>query len=191
MGMFDTIHWGESLPFSKEMKDLGLHKNDWSFQTKDLGQCMNEYVFQEGCLFLKKYRINEWVEGTKSKIFLDGLGYLKREQPYLELHKVTQTVSLFDYRNDVKELWDCSIEFEVAFVNGKLKSKKLVSFNKTSNVERKARERKWKEKLEFHNSRWYNKAIFHTSPYIWIRRKVSTCLYKSGSFLHTISYKLP
>ena len=48
MGMFDTIQWGDKLPFSEEMREFGLDKNNWSFQTKDLDCCLANYVVQDG-----------------------------------------------------------------------------------------------------------------------------------------------
>jgi hypothetical protein len=192
MGMFDTIQWGDNLPFSEEMKGLGLAKNNWSFQTKDLDNCMADYVVQDGILFLKKYKNENWVEGDpNAESFMDRLGFLKRTQPYIEPEKITTTIYMYDYRHDVVGLWDCSVEFKVIVIDGKVQSTELVRFEKLPNAERKEQERKWHADREYENSRWYNRFIFHTSLYRWVRRKLSSTLYKTGSFLHTISYKLP
>ena len=85
MGMFDTIAWGEKLPFSPEMEELGLNKNDWSFQTKDLDNGMDEYVVQEGKIFLIAYEKQEWVEGDKdSKDLFAKIGHIERTGRYLK-----------------------------------------------------------------------------------------------------------
>ena len=192
MGMFDTIQWGDNLPFSEEMKGFGLDKNNWSFQTKDLDNCLADYVVQDGTLFLKKYKNENWVEGdANAKSFIDRLGFLKRTEPYLELEKITSTIYMYDYRHDVVGLWDCSVEFKVVIIGGKVQSTELVRFEKLPNAERKQQELEWKQNLEYANSRWYNRFIFHTSPYRWLRRYISRALRSTGSFLHTISYKLP
>jgi hypothetical protein len=192
MGMFDTIQWGDNLPFSEEMKEFGLDKNNWSFQTKDLHCCLGNYVVQDGNFFLQKYKNEKWVEGdANSKNWLDRIGSLKRTEPYLELQKITETIYIYDYRHDVLGLWDCSIEFKVVLIDGKVQSTELFEFKKVPSADRKEQERKWHADREYENSRWYNRFIFHTSPYRWVRRKLSITLYKTGSFLHTISYKLP
>ena len=192
MGMFDTIQWGDKLPFSEEMKEFGLDKNNWSFQTKDLHCCLGNYVVQDGNFFLEKYKSEKWVEGdANSKNWFDRIGCLKRTEPYLELQKITETIYMYDYRHDVLGLWDCSIEFKVVLIDGKVQSTELFEFKKVPSADRKEQERKWHADREYENSRWYNRFIFHTSPYRWVRRKLSITLYKTGSFLHTISYKLP
>ena len=192
MGMFDTIQWGDNLPFSEEMEGLGLAKNNWSFQTKDLDCCLTDYVVQDGSFFRKKYKNEKWVEGNKSsKSVMDRFGFLECTEPYLELEKITNTIYMYDYRNDVVGLWDCSVEFKVIVIDGKVQSTELVRFEKLPNAERKQQELEWKQNLEYSNSRWYNRFIFHTPPYRWLRKRVYCALQATGSFFHTISYKLP
>jgi len=192
MGMFDTIQWSDNLPFSEEMKEFGLDKNNWSFQTKDLHCCLSNYVVQDGNFFLQKYKNENWVEGdTNSKNWLDRWGSLERTEPYLELQKITETIYMYDYRHDVLGQWDCTIEFKVVLIDGKVQSTELFEFTKVPSADRKEQERKWHADREYENSRWYNRFIFHTSPYRWVRRKLSSALYKTGSFLHTLSFKLP
>jgi hypothetical protein len=192
MGMFDTIQWGDNLPFSEEMKGLGLAKNNWSFQTKDLDCCLANYVVQDGKFFLQKYKNEKWVEGDpKAESFMDRFGSLERTEPYLELEKITSTIYMYDYRHDVAGLWDCSVEFKVIVIDGKVQSTELFEFKKVPSADRKEQERKWHAEREYENSRWYNRFIFHTSPYRWLRRHLSRALQATGSFLHTISYKLP
>jgi len=192
MGMFDTIQWGDNLPFSEEMKEFGLDKKNWSFQTKDLDNCLADYVVQDGTFFLKKYKNENWVEGDpNAESFIDRLGFLKRTEPYLELEKITNTIYMYDYRHDVVGLWDCSVEFKVIIIDGKVQSTELFRFEKLPNAERKQQELEWKQNLEYANSRWYNRFIFHTSSYRWVRRIISRAFYKIGTFFQTISYKLP
>jgi hypothetical protein len=192
MGMFDTIQWGDNLPFSEEMKGLGLAKNNWSFQTKDLDCCLADYVVQDGIFFLKKYKNDKWVEGDpNAKSFMDRFGSHERTEPHLEPEKITTTIYMYDYRQDVLGFWDCSIEFKVILIDGKVQSTELFEFKKVPSADRKQQELEWHQHQDFVNSRWYNRFIFHISPYIWMRRRISRALQATGSFLHTISYKLP
>jgi hypothetical protein len=192
MGMFDTIQWGDNLPFSEEMKGLGLDKNNWSFQTKDLDCCLANYVVQDGNFFLQKYKNENWVEGDpKGKSFMDRMGSLERTEPYLELQKITETIYMYDYRHDVLGLWDCTIEFKVVLIDGKVDSTELFEFKKVPSADRKEQEREWHAEREYEKSRWYNRFIFHTPSYRWVRRILSRAFYKIGTFFQTISYKLP
>lgn len=193
MGMFDTIQWGDRLPFTEEMKGLGLDKNNWSFQTKDFDCFLHNYIVQDGRLFLQKYKNNVWVEGDpKAKSVMDRLGTYQRSEPYLEEQKtVTHTVHMYEYRTNVIGLWDCSVEFKVVFIRGAVESVELVHFEKLPNTQRKQMNREWKERMNLINSYWYNRFIFNTSVYRWVRHLLSRTLYKTGTFFQTISYKLP
>ena len=85
MGMFDTINVSDPLPFSDEMKELGLNINNDSFQTKDLENTLSLYYIQGGKLFLEKYKKEEWVQGNQNaKHYLDRIGRLERAEPYLD-----------------------------------------------------------------------------------------------------------
>mgnify|MGYP006274866223 CR=1 FL=1 len=192
MGMFDTIAWGEKLPFSKEMKELGLNKSDWEFQTKDLDNVLSVYFVQNKKLFLQKYKINEWVEGdSKAKHLTDRLGYLRRDEPYLELAAVTCSIRMYDHRYDVQDKWDCWIEYEANFVKGKLKSVKLSKFEKTDNAERRARDEEFRKQYARETGLWYNRFIFYTRPWRLISRYLRRFTIASSELLYSISNKIP
>ncbi len=85
MGMFDTISISGDLPFSQEMIDLGINKNNLSFQTKDLDCTMSHYFIQNGELFEEKYKTEEWIAGDpNAKSIMDKIGHMQREDPYFE-----------------------------------------------------------------------------------------------------------
>lgn len=195
MGMFDTVQWSDPLPFSQEMKDIGLDKNDWSFQTKDLDNTLSDYIVQGNQLFLKKYNDAKWVDGdSKSETVLGRFGHLILDDPgaeYIEPIKYTGTLILLDCCDDVMDLWDCKIEFKVEFVDGILKSIDLYDFQKNSNQIRIKRNTIMQERIDLINSLWYNKFIFHTKPYRWLRNRISRKLYKIGTLFHSLSYKIP
>jgi hypothetical protein len=209
MGMFDTVQWSDPLPFSQEMKDIGLDKNDWSFQTKDLDNTLSDYIVQGNQLFLKKYNDAKWADGdSKSETVLGRFGHHPLCQSlfadavdpdmiivggaeYIEPIKYTGTLILLDCRDDVMDLWDCKIEFKVEFVDGILKSIDLYDFQKNSNQIRIKRNTIMQERIDLINSLWYNKFIFHTKPYRWLRNRISRKLYKIGTLFHSLSYKIP
>ena len=177
MGMFDTISIGDSLPSTPEMKALGFDVNNRSFQTKDLSNSLSNYVIQDGILFEKKYRINEFVEGNlKSKDWIDRLGHIKREQPYLE--RVTNyqncEINFYDHTQNVQGLYDCWVEYKAIFNNGKCTSIVVDKFNQISNYDRLKQEREWLEDMDRINNLWYNKYFRHT----WVGKQFAKIWYK-------------
>lgn len=193
MGMFDNITWADSLPFSTEMEQLGLAKNDFVFQTKDLDCAMAEYTVQGGKLFLKSYYTEEWVKGDpKAKSVRDRLGYIQRDGEHMvEVAPATRTIYMYDFRYDVMDKWDCWIEYEVIFVDGKVTSTKLHKFEKTDNAERKLRDVEFREQMRQRSRVWYNRFLFHTRPWRFISRRLSRSLYRLGNAIYTISRKIP
>ena len=177
MGMFDTISIGDSLPSTPEMKALGFDVNNRSFQTKDLSNSLSNYVIQDGILFEKKYRINEYVEGNlKSKDWIDRLGHMKREQPYLERVTGYQNceINFYDHTQNVQGLYDCWVEYKAIFNNGKCTSIVVDKFNQVSNYDRLKQEREWLEDMNRINNLWYNKYFRHT----WVGKQFAKIWYK-------------
>lgn len=177
MGMFDTISIGDSLPSTPEMKALGFDVNNRSFQTKDLSNSLSNYVIQDGILFEKKYRINEFVEGNlKSKDWIDRLGHMKREQPYLERVTGYQNceINFYDHTHNVQGLYDCWVEYKAIFNNGKCTSIVVDKFNQVSNYDRLKQEREWLEDMNRINNLWYNKYFRHT----WVGKQFAKIWYK-------------
>ena len=166
--MYDDISCAEPLPFTDEMKDLGLDINDYVFQTKDLDCVLGKYIIQEQKLFELKYKTEKWIESS-DKLF--G-GYMEREGEYLECIPYHGEIYFYDFRNNVQDKWDCWIEFKAIFTNGSLQKIELVKFNKEDNSERLEREKKWKEQLEHSERVWYNKYFRHTKAYHWFAHKV-------------------
>lgn len=187
MGMFDNINVVDKLPYTEEMISLGLDINNSSFQTKDLINCMETYCIQGGKLFLQKFKVDEWVES--GGVF--DMGYVKREDPYLELINHHGEIYFYNFIPDVKGTYDCWVEFKAVFSNGNLDRFELVEFKKTDNAERKASEKKFLEEHERARKIWYNKYFLNTRPYRWFSHKV---WYRScnalGRFFHWLSYKL-
>lgn len=190
--MFDTISISDTLPYTQEMKDLGLDINNHSWQTKDLDNVLSQYFIQGGRLFLQKYKIDNWVNGDPNgKSFLDKLGYLDRKDTYLEPIYHHGEIYFYDSVRDVQDKWDCWIEFKAVFTNGGLDRYTLVKFDKEDNAERIQLYKKFKDEMRERDSKWYNKYLFYTRPYRWFSRKVwyNSCISISG-FFNKIAYKL-
>ena len=190
MGMFDNISVADTLPYSEEMKELGLDINNYQFQTKDLDQCLANYFIQNNKLYIEKYKVSEWVEGDKdSKNLFDRIGRIKQEDPYLEEVSYHGDIYFYDFRNSVKDKWDCWIEFKAQFTNGVVEKYELVGFRKTDNAERLQREKEWNEKLLEQANNPFNKYFFHTRLIRWFANRVwYRGFYALGSFFHKVSH---
>ena len=192
MGMFDTLSISDSLPYTQEMKDLGLDKNNHNWQTKDLDNALNLYYVQGGRLLLQKYKKTEWLEGDKNaNSLMDRLGYFNREDPYLEPVYYHGEIYFYDFIHDVEDKWDCWVEFKAVFTNGTVDRYELVRFDKKDSFERKQREKEWVEHINTQNNKWINKYFFHTKPVRWFRQRVwyRGCMALSN-FFNKLSYKL-
>lgn len=173
MGMFDTISVSDQLPFSQEMIDLGLNKNDRNFQTKDFDSSMSEYCIQRGELFKKNYKSQKWVQGDpKAKSCMDRIGYMERTGESWDKVDFHGVVNFYDNQYDVQGKWDCWIEFKAIFTNSKLEKIELFQFEKTDSQERKRRSEEWLKKSERERNLWRNKYFFDTMPFRWFKRKI-------------------
>jgi hypothetical protein len=188
MGMFDTISVSDSLPYSEEMLSLGF-VNKKSFQTKDLGKSMAHYAIQDGLLYIEKYKNEEWIEGDKdSRDFLSRLGHLERTGRYLEIVPHHGIISFYEYHQDVDGKWDCWVEFDATFTNGKVEKIELAEFRKESNTERLANEARWQAEITARNNLWYNKYFFDVRPVRWFFSRVwYRAFTKLGNFFTRIA----
>ena len=169
MGMYDTVACSDRLPVNQDMIDLGLDKRDYVFQTKDLGNFLLEYVLQDGILYEKKYKENK--------------------EMYLEDVKYHGTLNLYDYREDVKNKWDCWIEYGLTFTAGKMTNASLLLFDRTDNSYRKSKEKEFWDKVHANNNKWYNKYILHTKPGKSVKFIIHKVLYDVGTYIQKLSYK--
>lgn len=189
MGMFDNISVTGSLPTNQDMKDLELDINNHSWQTKDLSNVLSQYYIQGGRLFEQRYKVEKWIEGDKnSKSFIDRFGHLEREEPYLEPVYHHGEIYFYDMINDVKDKWDCWIEYKAVFTNGGLDRYELVEFKKTSNEERKQRDKEFKDNIERNAKLWYNKYLFHTKAYRFFSNKWYRFWNKAGDTCQKIAF---
>lgn len=191
MGMFDTISVSDQLPFTDEMKELGLDARNYSLQTKDLDNALSTYVLQDDKLYLEKYEKEEWIVGDpKGKSLFDKLGHLHREGKYLEDVKYHGIIYACDYRTDVQEKWDCFIDFEITFTDGLVTNKRVIKFEKVDNADRKERNKAWENEMIMNQNRWINKYFFHTLVYRWFGTKVRRVLHAVARLLQYLAYKI-
>ena len=185
MGMFDTISVADKLPINDEMIKLGLNKNVFQFQTKNLHCSMSEYFIQSGKLFEQKYKETKWVESTDA--FLGG--YLDRTEPYLQDIKYHGMLNF--YHNETVDNLDCWMEYNATFTHGTLEKIELVDFHTTDNTESRKRLEETFAKSLLERNKWYNKYIFDTSPWSKFRKLVCRALHKFERWLSDTRMHFP
>jgi hypothetical protein len=172
MGMFDTITIKDTkdnrieLPWTSEMCELNLHTKIPEFQTKDLISCMANYSIVDGRLLLQRS------------------GERWEDQNY------HGNLSLYTYVQDQNPgKYDCWVEFRAIFTNGQLERYELVNFEKSDNTNRINSENEYIRLIQIINAKWYNKYLFHTTPWRWLRRWVWYEFWvRAGDFCRRMSY---
>lgn len=189
MGMYDTIECKDEMPFNDEMMSLGLSANSWDFQTKDLNNSMSVYVLQGGSLLQKKYKDSKWIEPDTKKPDRWSFGHMEHSGLYLEDTRYHGKIRMYDFQQDVLDKWDCWIEYEVTFTDGKVIKKELVEFHKESNTDRVAQWKEFTDRITTQKNKWSNRFFFHTKPVIYIKRIIHKVLYKLGNRILSLSYR--
>ena len=175
--MFDNISVSDKLPFNDEMAKLGLDKNIYSFQTKDLHCSLDTYFIQNGKLLEQKYKETTWIESKDA--FLGG--YLDRTEPYLEDTKYHGMLNFYHF--EAVDNLDCWMEYKARFTNGTLEDIELVEFRTTDNTESKKRLEEIFVQAALKRSKWYNKYIFDTAPWGKFRKLVCKVLHTFEKWL--------
>ena len=190
--MFDSINVSDALPFSEEMKELGLDKHAYNFQTKDLDCALDLYFLQGNKLFVQLFENLEWIEGDpKAKSIADRFGYMKRENPKLVDVKITKIISFYDSVKSAQDKWDCWVEFRAEIVDGIVQRYELSDFRKTSNEARLIFEQEFQQNAEREKNLWHNKYFFFTKPWRKINHLWFRFFHNLGNFFHRIANCLP
>lgn len=145
MGMYDTVECDYELPQPEDPKG---YKNQTAFQTKDFDCTLSYYrIDSDGNLFENKTEV-EYVEGDEPPgSLLKTLGHCKVTKKWNEPVNITTTIRMYDYTHSNNTQFDYWIEYEVCFVDGKLRSVKLVNFETHDNTSRKKQHELFEKQL--------------------------------------------
>ena len=193
MGMYDSIICQYPLPMPDDLKGYtGSH----DFQTKDLDLSLSTYTIDEnGQLFIDRFE-GEWEQGNEnSDSFIGKLGYYKITKKWLEQLNSTITIIFYDYQHSQNTDYDYFIEYEAIFINGKITSVKLITFEAKDNAERKRKDIEFNEQMKKHHEfikTWKYK--FFVKPYNSIIsysfRKLSKASYNLSYIFSKIERKI-
>jgi hypothetical protein len=173
MGMFDSIQCNYPLPLPLEVVDIFPDPYDQEFQTKDLENLLDLYYLNEdGTLYWRK-RQYEWIDDDNA--FLKGyMDVVDEEIIPTNYHGVLnfycyETVHEDESSDKAK---DISIDYLAKFTNGKIENIEVLSYEITDATVRIIELKNTMKKHEERRKRWYNKYIFYTKTWRFIKNKI-------------------
>jgi len=173
MGMFDSIECNYPLPLPLEVVDILPDPYDQEFQTKDLENLLDLYYLNEdGVLYWRK-RKYEWKDDDSA--FLKGcMNVVEEEVVPTDFHGVLnfycyETVHEYESSDKAK---DVTIDYLAKFTNGKLENIEVLSYEVRDATVRIIELKNTMQKYEERRKRWYNKYVFHTKYWRFIKNKI-------------------
>ena len=165
MGMFDYVTVKMKLPMPVPIQG---YKGSDNFQTKDLENCLFNYIIKSnGTLWVEKvdytYVPPTEEEKKKSAIFAIGKNIVNKRWTE-RVRDVSGKVTIYDYQehNGKDENFDYYIEYDILFKEGKVTSIEITRFEVSNNFARKNREQEFIEndlkRRELEN-KWYFKTF--------------------------------
>jgi hypothetical protein len=183
MGMYDEIYVKLDLPFPDEIKSLKDWKN-YTFQTKDLDNCLSEYIINEYNQLVEVITEREYIPYTEEE--------RKKTRPWRIWKEVKEgaktyrntnyhgfvTFYVYDNIDEDTSFW---VDFKATFTHGELEKIELVEFKKTPG--RKTFNEEFYKKLEIEKKRPWNLFKKYASYFgwAWFWRNVEKLTFKVES----------
>jgi hypothetical protein len=173
MGMFDSIECNYPLPLPLEVVDIMPDLYDQEFQTKDLENLLDLYYLNEDGILYWRKRKYEWKDDDDA--FLKGyMDVIEEEVVPIDFHGV---LNFYCYETVEKDLEnnkakDITIDYLAKFTNGKLENIEVLSYEIRDATVRIIDLKNTMKKHEERRKRWYNKYIFYTKGWKFIKNKI-------------------
>ena len=171
--MFDSIECNYPLPLPLGVIDILPNIYNQEFQTKDLENLLDDYYLNEDGILYWRKRKYEWKDDDNA--FLKGyMDVVEEEVVPTDFHGVLnfyfyETV----YQNEFDVLAkDVTIDYLAKFTNGKLENIEVLSYEITDATVRITDLKNTMKKHEERRNRWYNKYIFYTKSWRFIKNKI-------------------
>jgi len=190
MGMFSYIKCKKELPLTDELKSLSVKWNEAAFQTKDLDNCLENYIISEDGELLEEvieYEYTYYTEEEKKQKdykpwnIVKDEKIVKQETKKVDFHGKIIFYETFDL-NDEESMW---VDFTSYFIYGKLDKIELSKVERYENRKTKMDEF-WKKHEAEQNSIKYK--IKKYSGWLWFWKKVGIICYKISSFFASINH---
>ncbi len=173
MGMFDSIQCNYPLPLPLEVIDILPDIYNQEFQTKDLENLLDLYYLnEEGVLSWHKKRY-AWKDDDSA--FLKGyMDVVEEEIIPTDFHGVLNFYCYETIEEDIEnnKAKDVTIDYLAKFTNGKLENIEILSYEIIDATVRIIDLKNTMKKYEERRKRWYNKYIFYTKYWKFIKWKI-------------------
>ena len=185
--MFDNIKCKKELPLTDELKTLSIKWDDVTFQTKDLDNCLSEYIISEEGELLEEIVEREYVYYTEEekkqkrnkwdfyKEVIEKNRYTKR----VEFHGKITFYEIFDF-SETEDIW---VDFDAYFNYGKLDKLELVKTEKHES--RKIRMNEYLEEQKKKTSS-FSYRFKKYSGWFWFWNKIGKISYNISRFFGDI-----
>lgn len=173
MGMFDSVQCNYPLPLPLDVVDIYPDIYDQEFQTKDLENLLDNYILNEDGELLWIKKEYEWKDDDGH--FLKGyMEVTKEEIVPSNFHGILnfycyETVEEDAENNKAK---DVSIDYLAKFTNGKIENIEVLSYEIIDATVRIVDLKNSMKKHAERRKRWYNKYIFYTKYWRFVKNKV-------------------
>ena len=191
--MFDDIKCKKDLPLTEELQSLQVNWKEITFQTKDLDNCLGQYIITEDGKLLEHIEEKEYIpfsdEEKKDKDYRawspwkDVLVKGERDEE-VPFHGTITFYTYLDYTEE-QDIW---VDFKAFFVYGKLDKIELAKIEKYTS--RTISNKKWQEKAELEEKKVWNKAkkLLSHIGWNWFWKKVSASCYSLSRMFSNIHY---
>ena len=187
MGMFDYIKCKKELPLTEELKNLPVKWDELQFQTKDLDNCLLEYIISENGELLEEVVEREYIHYTEEekkqnnnkwsfyKDVIEKNKYTKK----VEYHGKIVFYEIIDF-SETEDIW---LDFEAYFNYGNLDKIELIKSEKHESRKIRMNEFWEKEKKKI-NSLPYKLRKY--SGWFWLLNKIGKISYNISRFFSNI-----
>jgi len=177
MGMFDYVKCDYPLPDIEVAEKWNIDLKSVSFQTKDMDNCLEEYIIKnDGELYIVKNEY-KWVDDDNS--FLKGYcEVVSSEEVKAEYHGM---MNFYHYEHDLTKddkHFTLSIDFLAKFVDNKLVDLKVLEVEEKDITEYKLQTDKLFEERKRYCNKWYIKYIFNTKYVLFFRKMLKNFIHK-------------
>lgn len=173
MGMFDSIECNYPLPLPLEVIDILPDIYNQEFQTKDLENLLDVYYLNEDGILYWRKRKYEWKDDDSA--FLKGyMDVVEEEVVPTDFHGVLNFYCYETIHEDENsdKAKDVTIDYLAKFTNGKLENIEVLSYEIIDATVRIIDLKNTMKKHEERRNRWYNKYLFYTKGWRFIKNKI-------------------
>jgi len=190
MGMYDELTVKTELPLPEEVKHLNIDWKAHRFQTKDLENCLVDYVLTEQGKLVERVVDREYIEYTEEEkkdknrkpwnIWKD---VIEKNERFVDTNfHGTIFFYAFEEFDDKHDFW---LDYKAYFVYGQLDKIELVEFKKSKSYKITNKEIEEQYKLEAKRPWNVFKRLASRVGWRWFWKKISNlCQHLSKTFNH-------